>query len=546
MQSKDQKQTKDQISRRKYLKYLGAGVVAVAVVGGAAYAGFEYMRPTPTTPTTTGKSGGTITTSIQNEPDMLDPNIQISNVDHMVGTALYHSLVEYDVNYNLVPKLAKSWEYPNPKTAIFHLRDDVKFHNGRKMTAADVKFTFDRILDPKTGSNMKIITDPMIQSTTAVDDVTFRVDFKDVFGTFLYMLANRQSNDYSIVPQDVVESQGDLKSKPCGTGPFKFAEWAKGDRIRLVRNEDYFLSDANGEKLPYADELVFRFQPDAEITLTNLKTKQIDYTNYIGYKDYVNVNTDPNLTAQTASSSFIFYYLGCNNKRKPYDDVRVRLALAHAIDRTEIQHLVFFDVPGCEGAQSFVKNPTWHSDTPMPEYDLDKAKGLLADAGLADGYDDVVVACPTFQERKMAELMQSQLGKIGVRLKIETPEITGMVDQIFNRHDFNLVVCGHPGDPDPDVIFTAYLETNGPANIVNYSNPQMDDLIEKQKHELDAAKRKEYIKQACVLMNSEPSYLWLNHATYIYASWKYLKGWSAYPDTSMILENTWIDKSLKT
>ena len=484
-------------SRRKFVKY-GAGVVAVAVVAGAAYY-LGQSLPTLTstlttasvTPTATksARYGGTLKITIEGEPPGLDPHKATLSIEGWTQSLVYEGLLDIDSEGKFIPNLAETWETPDPKTYIFHLRDSVYFHNGRKVVADDFKYSFERIQDPNTGSPQKVYADIMDKIETP-DDKTLNITLKQPYAPMLAQLANPTGGlGFLVVPKEEVEKYSDLQQHMIGTGPFKFVEFRRGDHISFERFENYWRKDPDtGDQLPYLDGIVETFQPDWEVNLANIKTEGTHWLNILNPKDWGEVSVDPDLTA-IHPKGMMYFHLHFNHRKKPWNDVRVRRAVAMAINRDEINSVVFF------GLGASAANPLGHMPAPyngitvdVPPYDPEGAKKLLADAGYPDGFDDVLVGCPAPEERKGAEVVAAQLSKIGIRAKVDEPEIGRLLDMFFVKFDYSECVCGGDGAPDPDANFyTVYRPLS--SDVTGYNNPDVAAMWQQQEAETDPNKR---------------------------------------------------------
>lgn len=485
-------------SRRKFIKY-GAGAVAVLAVAGASYylgQSTVTSLPTPTstltTPGATTKSsryGGTLKITIEGEPPGLDPQKSVLAIEGWTIVQVYEGLLDIDSEGKFNPCLAESWENPNPTTYNFHLRDNVYFHNGRKAVADDWKYSIERIQDPNTGSPMKGYADNIATIETP-DNLTLNMTLKQPYAPMLAQFANPADNgSFFVVPKEEVEKYGDLQQNMIGTGPFKFVEFSRGDHISFKRNENYWRKDPDtGDQLPYLDGIIETFQPDWEVNLANIKTEGTQWLNRIDPKDWGELSTDPDLTA-IHPAGLMYLHLHFNMRRKPWTDVKVRTAVAMAIDRDEINKTVFF------GFGASAANPLGHMPPPyngitvnVPPYDPEGAKKLLADAGYPNGFDDVLVGCPAPEERKTAEVIQGQLSKIGINAKVDEPEIGALLDMFFVKHDYSECVCGGDGAIDPDANFyTVYRPLS--SDVTGYDNPNVAAMWQQQEQETDPDKR---------------------------------------------------------
>ncbi|NLA91738.1 MAG: glutathione ABC transporter substrate-binding protein, partial [Synergistaceae bacterium] len=310
----------------------------------------------------------------------LDPQ-KVSDVySANVIRQVYSNLVQVDENMEIVPDLAESWENPDDVTWVFHLRKGVKFHNGEPFTAAAVKYTFDRLLDPKTASpgatHLK-----EVESMEAMDDNTIKIVTKRPFAPMLMSLTRYET---AILNQKAVEEAGaDYGSKVAvGTGPFIFESWSRGDKVVLVRNDDYFGGPAGVEKL------VYRGIPEDATRLVELESGGIDLIpGNFPYQEFANIEQDGKYATYRVPAMSTLY-LGLNTEVKPFGDVRIRKAMNYAVDKQAIIDAVYFGLGA--PARGPLSPVIWGFDPERKDsyaYDPDKARELLAQAGYAAGFD---------------------------------------------------------------------------------------------------------------------------------------------------------------
>lgn len=476
--------------------------------------------------------GGVIKVCQEGESTGLDPHKSTVFVDWWVENHIYEGLLRLSPYLEIEPALAWYWEQPDPTTIIFYLRKNVKFHNGKPMTSADVKYSFERVMNPATGSPTKAYLD-VISSIETPDDYTVKLILSEPSVPLLFKIAEANGLRVAIVP----EGAGDeLATNPVGTGPFKLKEWVKGDHITLERFDEYW--DAG---FPYADELTFYFQPDPEAMLTMLRTGTVDFAEPIYYK-YAKEVTSKDIYS-VVNKITGFHFLVLNTKAdSPFKDKRVRQAVAHAINREEIIELTFF------GYATPIDHPLmpgtpWYVSVPSLSYDLDKAKELLAEAGYPDGFEDEIVAAPTPEERKIAEVVASQLLKIGIRLDVKTPEIGAYLDEVVNKRTYHIADCGWTPPTEPDIILSSFFHSKGWLNWTGYSDPEVDSLLEEGRKELDPVKRKVIYGEVLRKALPDANVIFIEQVTRIQAWWRHLCGYIPRPDLIKLFHNVWITKS---
>ncbi|MFZ4615261.1 MAG: ABC transporter substrate-binding protein, partial [Rectinemataceae bacterium] len=267
-----------------------------------------------------------LTIGVDQEAVGLDPNIVTAFSSMRRIDLLYNRLVRYDDTFAVVPDLAESWDVPDNLTYVFHLRKGVKFHNGREFTSDDVQYTLNRVLDTKTASpGRSYIT--VIKSIEIVDKYTVKLNLTSPLPSLLDGLS---SNNLAIVPKEVVEANTNLQKTECGTGPFMLKEWIPDNSMTLVRNPDYFEKGA-----PAVDKVIFRVIPEQASLYAGVRSGDLDMATINDGATIRQAAKDSRVTVMSKPglNMRIFSF---NTSKKPFDDLRVRQAVASALDRAEI------------------------------------------------------------------------------------------------------------------------------------------------------------------------------------------------------------------
>src|SRR3989449_7864651 len=294
------------------------------------------------------------------------------------------ALVKVDRHGKLVPWLAERWHTSDNKNYTFFLKRGVRFHNGRELLAADVKFVIDRAMNPETKH-------PYPDYYAAISDIIVKDDYTITFtlkGTTANFLLNLARQGSVVYPREAVDT---LKSEPIGTGPFKLAEWVRGDRIVLVRNPDYHVKG-----LPKLDRVTFRFIPDPNAALAALKAGDLHPAMFgLGPDPVPELQKDarfPGIIGETTND----VHMAMNNPRKPYSDVRVRRAITHGINKPEVVKGAMFGLSRVIGTNVDPLNPYFVDMSSAMPYDPAKAKKLLAEAGYPNGFEAVLKVAPQY------------------------------------------------------------------------------------------------------------------------------------------------------
>ncbi len=426
------------------------------------------------------------------EPPGLDltasPAAAIAAVVHY---NIQECLVKVDRTGKLVPWLAERWHTADNRNYTFFLKRGVHFHNGRELRAADVKFVFERAMNPETKhphpSHYASIRDIIV-----TDDYTLTFALKEVNAGFLLNLARQGSVIY---PREAVDT---LKSDPIGTGPFKLAEWVRGDRIVLAKNPDYHVKG-----LPKLDRVTYRFIPDPNAALAALKAGDIDAALFgLGPEHVGELQRDPRFTVIIGDTTNDVI-LAMNNSKKPFADVRVRRAITHAIDKKEVVKGAMFGLGRILGSNVDPLNPYFVDLAGAMPHDPAKAKKLLAEAGYPNGFEAVLRVAPQYYYTvRTGEVITDQLKKVGVNVRIEQIEWGQWIARVYRQADYDLTIIGHAEAWD----INNYAN---PKYYFRYDSPRFQELFRKSEVTLDDRARRELYVQMQKLLVDEAPVVWL-------------------------------------
>ena len=440
-------------------------------------------------------SGGTLVAAINAEPDQLDPQVTSAYVSFQVLENVFDTLVEPDENLEMVPSLAESWEVSDDGlTYTFTLRDGVTWHDGTPLTASDVVYSYGRIRESaNNGWRFGTVTD-----VTAPDDSTVVFTLSAPTPNLLANIGAFKG--MAIVQQANVES-GDITTAPIGTGPFKVASWTSGDSIELVRNDDYWGG------APSLAGVTYRFIPDTTVALTSLQSGDVQWTDNLPPQQVSGLKESTDVVVETVPSND-YYYFATNEAREPFNDARVRQAMAWAIDRDAIVQAALFGnatvnqtaIPATSG---------WYFDYAPYSRDLDKAKALLKEAGVADGLEmDLMVVSSDNQSVTDAQVIAANLADIGITVNIRQLDVsTWLADQADGN--FDAYLWSWIGNLDPSDFYYAQHHSGGGFNAQGYSNPEVDQLLDAAATETDQAARKALYDDAAKLIVDDASYVYL-------------------------------------
>lgn len=376
-------------------------------------------------------SAADITIGMQLEPPMLDPTAgAAAAIDEIVYANVFEGLVRFAEDGSIKPGLAESWEITELGLVYeFKLRKGVKFHDGSDMTAEDVKFSIDRIGADDSANAQKALYAAILQ-TEAVDDHTFRILLSQPTGNILFNLA--WGDAVIVAPETAAENA----NNPIGTGPFKFSKWTKGDNVELVRNEDYWGTPAR------LDKATFKFISDPNAAFAAVMAGDIDaFPGFPAPEILPQFQADPRFIVIEGSTEGETI-LSTNNKAGKLSDVRVRAAIAHAIDRRALIDGAMFGYGEPIGSHFAPHHPAYVDLTLQSAYDPALSKRLLAEAG-AEGLTLSLKLPPPSYARRGGEIIAAQLREVGITAEISNLEWAGWLEEVFKNKDYDLTIVSH-------------------------------------------------------------------------------------------------------
>jgi len=412
------------------------------------------------------------------EPPHLDPTAgAAAAIDEVLYANVFEGLTRVGSGGETLPALAESWTVSEDgKTYTFKLRTSVKFHDGSDFAADDVKFTLDRARAENSTNAQKGLF-AAIDTVEAVDPATVKVTLKNPQGSFLYNLG---WGDAVIVAPESAETN---KEKPIGTGPFKFDNWAKGSSITLVKNSDYW-GEAAG-----LDKAEFRIIPDAAAAIPALLSGDVQALPNFNLGDALpQVQSDPRFKVVIGATEGETV-LSTNNKKPPFDQLKVRQAIAHALDRKAIIDGASSGLGTPIGSHFSPANKAYIDLTGTYPHDIAKAKELLKEAGLENGFKATLKLPPVAYARDGGQIIASELREIGIELEIIPVEWADWLSQVFTEKNYDLSIVSHTEPNDIDI----YARKD---YYFNYDNPAFDKVIEELNLTSDDAKRTALYQQA--------------------------------------------------
>ncbi|WP_349017887.1 ABC transporter substrate-binding protein [Azospirillum brasilense] len=476
-------------------------VVAAATMMTAAVVVGVIPGPMASAAAQEARQGGTLSIILQPEPVTLTPSTNMAQPTQVVAGNIFDGLVTYDFELKPKPALAERWEVaPDGLTITFHLRSGVKWHDGQPFSAADVKWSLENVwktIHPRNKS--------LFENVTQVDTPDEATVILRLSKPSLPILSVLNGVGAPILPKHLYEGTDVLNNpynnKPVGTGPFVFKEWKRGEYVELTRNPDYWEAGK-----PHLDRLLFRMIPDAAARAAAIEKGEIQYAPYnpVPFRDAERLAKLPRLKVDTRGYEWLspLLYLDFNVENQYLKDVRVRRAIAHAIDRAALAKIVWFGYakPAISPVPSSLV--TFHN-AKLPQYpfDVKKAEALLDEAGLKRDANGVRFTLthdflPYGDDyRRTGEFLKQALKRVGIEVTIRSQDSAAFIKRVYVDRDFDSAISYNNAFPDPQIgvvraFWSGWLGTGTPwTNGSGYRNPKADALIQAAGVEGDPAKR---------------------------------------------------------
>ncbi len=501
----------------------------------------------PTAPTAAPaakiKRGGTLKLSQDKEIASLDPHMAVTGgVYHT--SLLYDGLLAFKFNeqtkgFDNAPELATEWKYENPTTLVFKLRKGVKFHDGSDFNANVAAWNFDRMINkPKSMLKLNAFAQAT-KSVEVVDDYTLKFNLKYASAPFLVDITPPYNQGAYMISQKAAESTGDdaFGRNPVGSGAMKFVDWKTADLTRLAKFDGYWDMGEDGKPLPYLDAAESRQISDKTVQTIEMKTGRIDYMENPLAKDYATLKSDPNVVVKDAPWTGCNFNLILNMQRPPFNNKTLRQGVQYAIDREAVAKVVGLDA---QKASYYHWRPgqVGYDDTlPRYTYDLNKAKQLIKDTGLATPIKALMTQSNVSAHVMIGEALQFQLKQAGFDIQMDKMEDTAWRNTYGSgQYDlFTLKLCLR--NPDPDWYSTRFVTG---ANQWGYSNPESDKCMEEGRKELDEKKRGEIYKrcQKIIWEDAVEYPVWFDQRTDLIS--KRVRGYVNQPG-GWVLKYVWLD-----
>ncbi len=452
-------------------------------------------------------SASTLNLSMSSSPSRLNPILANDSASSEISDWLFNGLFKYDKDGTPTVDLAKSYEFKTPTHLIIKLREDVLWHDNVKFTSKDVIFTYEKIIDPKVFNSIKS-NFQQVKSVKALDDYTIEVIYSQAYFKAL------ETWMVGILPYHILKDEENIMTSsfnknPIGTGSYKLKEFKTAQDIELIANENYF------EGKPKIDKILYKFLPDPNTSFLYLKQKNLD----IGGLSPMQIDRQIDDTFKKnytiiQKPSFAYTYLGFNLKDEKFKDIRIRQALSLAIDRQELVDILFFGYGQiCNGP--FLPNSfAFNDNVKTITQNIEKAKALLKEAGYDENNPftfEVVTNTGNDIRINTAQILQYQLQKAGVIMKIRVMEWQAFLNTVVHPRNFETVLLGWALALMPDAypLWHSSSDKLGGFNLVSYKNEKVDKLIEKGSETIDKNELGKIYKELFQIISDDLPYLFL-------------------------------------
>ena len=466
-----------------------ANAATTASSSSAASGAASVTRPTPAPTTGTPVRGGALVGGQQGDWKSYDPHRQNSSASFaLIYDSLVHWGVQPDGSVKAEPALATEWQLNND-SAIFKLRQGVKFHDGSDWNADVAKFNIDRLLDPKSTAKAYVSA---IKSADVIDPYTLKLNLKAPSGALLSNLSDSADNQIFMISKAMVDKVGDKygtsPETTAGTGPMKLAEWVQGSYHVIQRTGTYWQPGADKQPLPYLDSLKVRFIADDSVRMVELRSGNIQIMDSVQPKDIQTARQDPGIELVANPYQVTAFQFTFSTKGQFANNLKLRQAVQYAIDREAVakvlgvgigEPMYFFLTPGYLG---------YNKDLPHYDFDAAKAKQLVSDAGFPNGLDVSLTIINRVIDTQQAQVLKQMLDSVGIRVTINALERLAWLDKIKTLN-YDMVTYQTGVRPDPDSILAGRFETGADKNYAGMSDSTLDQMLARGRGSYDDSVR---------------------------------------------------------
>lgn len=472
---------------------------------------------------------GTLIVAVPDAPSYMDPQVQASIATYRVTTQIFDRLVSLDTDMNLVPGLAESWDVEDDTTTVFHLRKGVKFHNGEELTAEDVKYSLERcIASSGVNYNYLIISDIII-----VDDYTVKIVTSEPFNALLYRLTLDAA---SIISKKADTNPEEFNKHPVGAGPFKFVSWEMGGDVVLEANEDYY------KGAPAIKKLIFRQIPEALNRSIGLETGEVDLAYDLAITDLEMLEGNDDITVKTVPSTTV-WYLGFNVQKQPLDNLLVRQAVAYGLNKQDVIDIVYNGVASPTHNTMLTSGLFGYApDTVTYDYNVEKAKEILSEAGYPDGFSTTLWCSDSQVMRDIAVVVQEQLRLIGITAEIKTVEAGNYYAATGEGQQDMFILSKTSIDPDSMLRAMYHTDAFGPSgNRSFWADPEVDQKLDEASTTTDQDKSKQLYAEVQTIVAEQVPLIPIMIENLNAGMQSNVKGFELYPGKSHYIYGTYFE-----
>jgi peptide/nickel transport system substrate-binding protein len=533
---------REDVHRRQVLKALGWSAVGVAGAWPLGLPGVAAAQKP--------RYGGTIKIGSWQNIDTLDPHQTTFITACAIHNNIYNGLLKITSpdgkSVEFKPELAREWEIQGDRVHVFRLQKGVTFHDGQPCTSAEVKASLERVKD-KAQSPIHAWKLALLEHIDTPDPLTVKLHFSTPYPFLRVALTGSTGRAGTIVSVKAAREKGKAFGRsPVGTGPFKFVEWKEGDYILLEKNPSYWDS-AGGNKLPYLDKVLIKFIIEPSTLVAAVKTGEVDGINNVAPQFVGEVRRDPRLNVFTAVGGN-WRCMHFNLAKEPFNDKALRKAVAFAIDRKEIvERVEFGEAIVAHGPISppmgVFYDPAFETGKNGQYFDLDQARALMKQSGHAGGVEVTLLAGNAGSFPRQAEVLQAQLAKIGVRVKIELADAPTFRRRWLQERQWDLVSLQWDADLDPDETLYPELHSGEAWNAGKWVNKDFDRAVETARAEADPRKRKTAYEDAVKAIIEDTPVAIILHANEQKVFAKHVKDFQMIPAGLIDMHRVWMDKA---
>ena len=530
---------REEVHRRQVLKAIGWSALGAALPLGTPGRA-SAQKP---------KYGGTIKIGSFQNIDTLDPHQTTFISACAIHNNIYNGLLKITSpdgkGVEFKPELAREWEIQGDRIHVFRLNKGVTFHDGQPCTAAEVKASLERVKD-KAQSPIHAWKLELLEHIETPDSQTVKLHFAKPYPFLRVALTGSTGRAGTIVSVKAAKEKGKAFGRnPVGTGPFKFVEWKEGDYILLEKNPNYWESDG-GNKLPYLDKVMIKFIIEPSTLVAAVKTGEVDGINSVSPQFVSDLRRDPKLNVLTAVGGN-WRCMHFNLAKEPFSDKALRKAVTFALDRKEIVDRVEFGEaivahgPISPPMGSFY-DPAFETGKNGQYFDLEQAKTLMKQSKHASGVDVTLLSNNSGTAPRQCEVMQAQLAKIGVRVKIELADSPTFRRRWLQERQWDLVQLQWDADLDPDETLYPELHSSEAWNAGKWVNKDFDRAVESARAEADIKKRKKFYDDAVKAIVEDAPVAIVLHANEQKIFAKHVKDFQMVPAGLHDMHRVWLDK----